>query len=268
VIKKLDFFILIFMLQRKLFFFLISLFFIQFIGYETFSQSPTNLDKTVLYRKEKAFYFDLHNEGWGIGYRKGNHLTYFKTRFWEAEIVGMSHPKEAKTENPYFGDSKTYVYGQMHSLYIIRSGIGFKKMLNDKPYWGGIQLSYVYTGGFSLGLARPKYLYIIYDNPQNPYQYSLSLEQYDPDRHYLENIYGGGPLFKGFDKLKPYPGLYGKFGFNFEFGEYDEKIRAIEVGGTFDYYFKGIPMMAKNKYPNYFLTLYINIQFGKRYNLY
>ena len=234
----------------------------------SFSQSPTNIDKSVLYRKEKAFYFILHNEGWGIGYKKGNRLTYFKAKFYEFELVDMSHPKEAKTENPYFGDSKSFVYGQINSLYIFRSGLSYKKLLNDKPYWGGIQLSYSYSGGFSLGLARPKYLYIINEDAGNPYQYYLSLEQYDPDKHFLDNIYGGGPLFKGFEKVKPYPGLYGKFGFNFEFGEYDEKIRAIEVGTTVDYYFKEIPMMAFNKYPNYFITLYINLQFGKRYNPY
>jgi hypothetical protein len=235
---------------------------------QSFCQSPTNIDKSILYTKEKAFYFILHNEGWGIGYRKGKHLSYKKTRFIEGEIVDMSHPKETKTENPYFGDAHTFVYGQLNSVYIIRGGIGYKKMLNDKPYWGGIQLSYVYTAGISLGLARPKYLYIINMIP-NSNDFYLSLERFDPSKHFLDdNIYGGGPLLKGFESVKPYPGIYGKFGFNFEFGEYDEKIRAIEVGTTFDYYFAQIPMMAFNKYPNYFLTLYINIQFGKRYNIY
>jgi hypothetical protein len=256
------------MLNKKKFYTSLFLTVILLMTVSAFGQSPTNVDKEVLYRKENAYYFILHNEGWGIGYHKGSRLTYFKTRFYEGEIVGMSHPKEAKTENPYFGDSKSYVFGQLNSLYIIRGGVGYKRMLNDKPYWGGVMVGYTYSGGFSLGLARPKYLYIIYDNPKNPYEYYLNLEQYDPIRHYYENIYGGGPLFKGFDKLKPYPGLYGKFGFNFEFGEYDEKIRALEVGGTFDYYFKEIPMMAKNKFPNYFITIYLNIQFGKRYNSY
>ncbi len=235
---------------------------------DTFCQSPTNLDKSVLYRKEKAFHFVLHNEGWGIGYRKGNHLTYFKTRMYECELVGMSHPKETKSENPYFGDAHSFVYGQLNSLYILRGGIGYKKLLNDKPYWGGIQLSYTYFGGFSLGLARPKSLYIINLDNTSPYGYHLTLERYNPSKHFQDNIYGGGPLLKGFEALKPYPGLYGKFGINFEFGEYDEKIRAIEVGAIFDYYFAEIPMMAFNKYPNYFLTLYISVQFGKRYNLY
>ncbi|MCX6231345.1 MAG: hypothetical protein NTZ33_07365 [Bacteroidetes bacterium] len=254
--------------MKKRSFLLLILILSFFVSNTTFSQSPTNLDKAVLYTKEKAFYLVLHSEGWGIGYRKGKHLAFNKTQLFEGEIVDMSHPKETKTENPYFGDAHTFVYGQLNSVYIIRGGTGFKKMLNDKPYWGGVQLSYIYFGGVSLGLARPKYLYIINQVPYSN-EFFLTLERYDPNKHFLDdNIYGGGPLFKGFESLKPYPGLYGKFGFNFEFGEYDEKIRAIEVGTIFDYYFAKIPMMAANKYPNYFLTFYINIQFGKRYNLY
>ncbi|NVN94912.1 MAG: hypothetical protein HXX18_06475 [Bacteroidetes bacterium] len=246
----------------------VLLFLLLLLSTEAICQSPTNLDKAVLYRKEKAFFFVLHNEGWGIGYRKGNHLAFNKTRFWEGELVGMSHPKETKTENPYFSDSHGFVYGQLNSLYILRGGLGYKRMLNDKPYWGGVQLSYVYFGGASLGLARPKSLYIINIDKTNPNGYYLSLERYDPNKHFLDNIYGGGPLLKGFESLKPYPGIYAKFGFNFEFGEYDEKIRAIEVGGIIDYYFAKIPMMAFNDYPNYFLTIYISVHFGKRYNLY
>ncbi len=256
--------------MHKIYKYLAVFFLLMLIAWsEVYCQSPTNLDKAVLYRKEKSFYFVLHNEGWGIGYRKGNRLAFNKTRMFEGELVGMSHPKETKSENPYFGDAHGFVYGQLNSLYVLRGGLGYIRMLNDKPYWGGVQVSYIYFGGASLGLARPKYLYIIKLDSSSPYGYDLVLERYNPETHFLDdNIYGGGPLLKGFESIKPYPGLYGKFGFNFEFGEYDEKIRAIEVGGIIDYYFAKIPMMAFNKYPNYFLTLYINIQFGKRYNLY
>jgi len=242
--------------------------FVTTIVFSSFSQSPANIDKSVLYRKEKSYNFILHNEGWGISYRKGDRLTYFKGRFWEGEIVGMSHPKETKTENNFFGDARSYVYGQLNSVYVLRTGVGFKKLINDKPYWGGVQVSYIYFGGASFALARPKYLYILNFDNIPPYEYHLTLERYDPQKHFYDNIYGGGPLLKGFEKIKPYPGLYAKFGFNFEFGEYDEKIRAIEVGSCLDFYFSKIPMMAFNPYPNYFLTLYLSIQFGKKYNPY
>jgi len=246
-------------------------FMIELTTFKLFSQSssspsPTNIDGKILYTKEKDFFIVLHNEGWGIGYRKGIHKSYKSTRLWELEFVDMSHPKEAKTDNTLFGDANSFVYGQLNSFYILRGGLGYKRMLNDKPYWGGVQVSYNYFLGGSLGFARPKYLYIINVSPSDANSYYLTLERYDPSKHDLSNIYGGGPLLKGFESVKPYPGLYAKFGFNFEFGEYDESIRALEVGTIFDYYFAEIPMMAYNKYPNYFLTVYLSIHFGKRYN--
>ncbi len=235
--------------------------------YSQSSVSPTNIDGKILYTKESDYYLVIHNEGWGVGYRKGFHNNYKTTRNWQIEFVDMCHPKEGTTDNTNFSDAHSFVYGQLNSLYILRSGFGFQKMLNDKPYWGGVQVSYNYYLGGSLGLARPKYLYIINPVAGDPNAAYLTLERYDPAKHILNyNIYGGGPLFKGFEAIKPYPGVYGKLGFNFEFGEYDETIRAIEVGSTFDYYFAEIPMMAFNKYPNYFLTLYLSVHFGKRYN--
>jgi hypothetical protein len=230
------------------------------------SPSPTNIDGKILYTRERNFFFVLHNEGWGIGYRKGYRKSYKLARLWEIEFVDMSHPKEAKTENTMFSDANSFVYGQLNSLYILRGGFGYKRMLNDKPYWGGVQVSYDYYLGGSLGLARPKYLYIMSVDPRDTNSYQLTLERYDPNKHDLYNIYGGGPLLKGFESIKPYPGLYAKFGFNFEFGEYDESTRALEVGAIFDYYFAEVPMIAYNKYPNYFLSVYISLHFGKRYN--
>ncbi len=232
------------------------------------SSSPTNLDGKILYRNEKDFFIVIHSEGWGVGYRKGIYNNYKTKSFWELEFVDMCHPKEAKTDNNNFNDANSFVYGQLNSLYILRAGAGIRRMLNDKPYWGGVQVSYNYFIGGSLGLARPKYLEIInFTSIISPNDsYYLTLERYDPSKHTLSNIYGGGPLFKGFESIKPYPGIYGKLGFNFEFGEYDETIRALEVGAIFDYYFAEIPMMAYNKYPNYFLSLYVSVHFGKRYN--
>lgn len=227
----------------------------------------TDADKGIIYMRERSYYIGLHSQGWGGGWRKSFFKTGFKKRILEIELVKMNHPKETRTENPYFGNASSYIFGQLNSIYVARFGTGFYKILNDKPYWGGIQLSYVLSGGFSCALARPKYIYYIIPDASNM-DYTLSLERYDPNIHTQDYIYGGGPILKGFEKLKPYPGAYVKLGMMFEFGEYAEKTRAVEIGTTFDVYASEIPMMAFNTYPRYFLTFYVNFQFGKRYNLY
>ena len=51
------------------------------------------------------------------------------------------------------------------------------------------------------------------------------IERYDPNNP-LQNsntIVGRAPFIDGLDKIGLHPGLYGKFGFNFEFGS--EKLK-------------------------------------------
>jgi hypothetical protein len=150
-------------------------------------------------------------------------------------------------------------------------------MINRKPYWGGVEVRGFFYGGFDLGFAKPSYLYINYydfvDN--NLITNRTVLERYDPKRHFpdigtnpntLSDIYGRGPLLSGFDKIKLYPGLYVKGGFNFEFGEANDKIKAIEIGAAVDIFPKPVPVMAFVDPTYFFITGYLSFHFGKRYN--
>lgn len=207
----------------------------------------------------------IHTSGFGLGYRSGKHITGYKKRMFEIELTGMKHPKEIRTVNPYFENSKSYIYGKENSFLLVRAGIGKQKIINSKPYWGGVELRYFYYGGLSLGLLKPVYLYILHET-STPYQYNLSIEKYDPDKHFAENIFGRASYFQGFNKLKPMPGLYFKTGVNFEYGAYDESIKAIEAGVALDVYSKSVPIMAFVKNRNYFVSLYLSFHFGSRGN--
>ncbi|NTW33013.1 MAG: hypothetical protein HGB12_10365 [Bacteroidetes bacterium] len=119
------------------------------------SLSDTILNETkVLLRKEQSGFLMIHTQGFGAGYRTGRHLTGYKKRMFEIELTGMKHPKEVKIINPYFENSKSYVYGKENSFLLIRAGIGIQKIINSKPYWGGVELKYYYYGGLSLGLLN------------------------------------------------------------------------------------------------------------------
>lgn len=247
---------------------LFSVFFIIIISFPAFSQDSTTIAPDlvgVLLRREESGCLLLHSNGWGAGYRFGKNITWYKKRIYGFEFATMKHPKETKIRNPYYFNSKSYIYGKLNYVFLFRGDIGTQHVLFAKPNWGGVAVRYFYSGGISLALLKPVYLYVLTDNAST-YEYDLSTEKYDPHLHYLNNIYGRAPFTKGINEIGIRPGACVKGGFNFEYGPYMEKLRTLEVGAVLDFFPKPIEMMAFND-PNYFfLSIYFSFHFGKRYN--
>jgi hypothetical protein len=206
----------------------------------------------------------LHTNGWGLKFRKGKNITALRQFMWELEWSTYKSPKEIKQVNPYYSDSRAYIYGKLNYLSFLRGGVGFQHILNRKPYWGGIQLSWIYSGGISLGLTKPSYLYIIHTI--NDQEFEIVEERYDPDVHNIDYIYGRGSFLAGILELGFYPGIYLKTGLDFEYGARNKALSSLEVGTTFDVSPIAIPIMAYNPKQRFFLTIYISFTFGKRYN--
>jgi hypothetical protein len=217
----------------------------------------------VLLKKEYTLGLTIHILGMGANFRKGINKTFFNSRIFEIEIVSMKHPKQVRVINPYYYDAKSYVYGKLNHVYILRAGYGSKILLNRKPYWGGVELRVLYMGGLSVAFAKPVYL-IFWDET---YTYRKE-EKYNPDNYYhsSEYIIGRAPFTDGLGEIKVYPGIFTKAGLNFEFGALNSKIRALEAGGILEYFPIAIPIMAFNPAQNFFLTFYLNFSLGKRYN--
>jgi len=239
-------------------------------------EEADTLGDNILLRKELYGAAIFHSAGWGFGFRIGQNRTYYNKKMFEFDLVEMKSPKEYKRSNASFTNSRRYVYGKLNNLYLLRAGYGAQKLLNRKPYWGGIEVRLFYYGGLSVGLAKPVYLYIAnYTIVDNQLYYDITTEKYDPEVHFPWrvnipsrdiDIYGKAPVYKGFNEIKPFPGAYAKLGFNFEYGSYNQSIKAIEVGATIDAFPKAIPVMAFNDPYHFFINVYISFTFGKRYN--
>jgi hypothetical protein len=248
--------------------FLLSLSFIMAISDYAYSQMEEidgydSIADRVLLKKEMTGGITIHNLGMGVNFRKGINKTYFNSRIFEAEVVSMKHPKQVRLINPYYYDAKSFVYGKLNYVVILRGGYGFKKLLNRKPYWGGIELRVLYMGGVSLALAKP--VYLVFWDETITYR---KTEKYDPDNpfHDEEYIYGRAPFAEGLGEIKLYPGIFAKGGLNFEFGKLNSKIRALEVGGVAEFFPIAIPIMAFNPANSFIFTFYLNFSLGKRYN--
>ncbi len=238
-------------------------------SYDKYDQDEfSDVSDSVLLLKEMSGGFILHSMGWGLEFRKAKNLTVFNKRFIEFDFTEMKSPKEVRVVNPYFANAKSYIYGKLNSIFLLRGGIGLQRLLNNKPYWGGVELRYFFSGGAALALAKPVYLNIINMVSISPtyFEYELTTEKYDPDKHFRDNIYGRAAFLKGINEISLYPGIYGKTGLNFDFGNYASVIKALEVGAALDVFPIAVPMMAYNDPERFFLTIYVSISFGKRYN--
>jgi len=238
-------------------------------SYAQFDTEITDsLENKILYNRQKTYGIVLHNLGMGLVYRTGKRLSIFKTRMYEIEFVSMKSYKQVKMINPYVINSKRYVYGKTNDAFFLRANVIWKKLLNRKPYWGGVEVRFMYGGGLSIGIAKPYYLFVIKDISSSGQTFSIVPERYDPDKHSNTDIYGRAPFSKGFNEITIHPGLHLKTGLNFEFGTQSTKIKSLEIGAAIDILPGGLTIMFNNDNQIFFPALYLSFSLGKRFNKY
>lgn len=218
----------------------------------------------IIYSHERMGTIIAHTQGIGLGYRWGRNTTAFRTRVYSVEFVNVKSLKQIHSINPYFGNAKRFVNGKMNEVFFLRGGLANKQLLNRKPLWGGIELRWLYEGGATVAFEKPYYLFIIsyYEGIGNELNYTVETAQYDP----AYDIYGRAPFTKGLDELSLKPGLYAKTGFNFEFGHVQTRIQSFEAGAILEFFPQSIEIMASDDNNRFFITLYINVSIGSRFN--
>ncbi len=251
-------------------FLLISFFSFQLAAQELkddLSRLQKGEDVNVLYRNESSFGLFAHtNGGIGLAYRRGKHVTGKRNRMFELEAQNFKHPKEVKSINPYYENSKGFIYGKLNSILIIRSGVGYQNVLYQKSDKKSVEIRFSYFVGATLAFAKPVYLEIIRDNTVNGLtSQTISTERYNPEIHFTNNIYGKASFFKGVDQTKIYPAGYAKLALSFEYADRYNSIKAIETGVVADLYPKAMPIMAFNKKQQVYVSLYLKLIWGKKW---
>ena len=244
----------------------------------TFQPKQIEFDwKGIVYRYEKAFEFSLHTNGFILGYNSGRILTYNKTRYYHFSIGYMGDPRERRqNKNIPLANmtSKSFSYGKLNSLYVLRAGIGRKKYQSEKAKRKGIALGYSYEVGPAIAMLKPNYLYLLFSENQN----GTLVDELRAERYSSENadvfldynrIYGGGGFTRGWKELTFTPGLQARGGILFSLGAYDKYVKMIEVGIMADLFIKKISILAETEAVSnkpYFINLYLTLQLGARRN--
>jgi hypothetical protein len=229
--------------------------------------SGSELDNPdIQLRNESYFGVNINSHGWGISYRRGKHKTGTLKRMLDFDFVGYRHPKEVKISNRSgSNNSRSYYYGKLNNASFLRAGYGFQKVIFDEELPGALQIRLNYYTGASLGILKPVYLEIYKPSQIFPDRYELVTEKYNPEKHFVENIYGKAPYLKGINELSINPGVYGKFGVSFEYGPDQEVVRAIEAGVVVDFHPKAMQVMAFNSNNPLTFSFYVTVNWGKRW---
>ena len=77
-------------------------------------------EKPVLMKNEATYGVNTHTSGTiGFQFRRSFNITGYKKRIYEGDFIGMRHPKEIRTVNPYFDNAKSYVFGKLNSFNVL-----------------------------------------------------------------------------------------------------------------------------------------------------
>lgn len=226
------------------------------------------IDNQIIYSNEKSGFVVAHSNGIGIGYRTGKVSSVFTARSLAFELVTLQSAKQWKTINPYYANSKRYVYGKLNDVAVLRSGFSSKQLLNRKPYWGGVEVHWVYEAGLNMAIVKPYYLFVIVikESPVGGPQYSVETKKFNADAMSFDEIYGRAPFTKGLNEIKLVPGAFGKLGLNFEFGTIKTTTRSMEAGIILDFFPQSVQIIDNNNNQTIFLNFYVSLAIGKRFN--
>lgn len=230
----------------------------------------------VLYKKEAYGGISLNMNGYGAFFTYGKYKGAYKLNLLSLDFNFVKHEKETKTYNQLQDpNARSYFYGKENNFYTIRTAFGRKNILTPKLRNKGVQIGYSWQVGPSFGFTKPVYLEIIYLTEGPISQPYLQVEKFDPDKHYIDNIYGRASGLRGFSELKFHPGLFGKFAFNFDYSNDKQGLKGIETGLALDAFTQRIPIMAPkildDKMDNprnhqFFVSAYINFFIGNKFD--
>lgn len=236
--------------------------------------------KNILYFEEMSFGGRLHTSGWSIFYDRAKNMTYYKRKVYQIELGEIRHPKWKKqassNTNPGIpgntSPAKSFHYGKQHNFYQLKASIGRRRQIAQKGEKNGIEATYSYLFGPSLGILKPYTLNIIKLNPDRNNEIVKIRYSKEDEERFLDKdlIYGHAGFFHGIFRSKFVPGIQAKFGLNFDWAYYNERVKRVEMGVIAEAYLQEIPMMvetANNSNLNsfYFVNLYLSVQFGKRW---
>ena len=226
----------------------------------------------IVYNKELAFDFRINTfRGFSFAVNVGKIITYDKTRFYHFEFGNLRHPKEFKQNDQFsrrFGGQRSFFFGKQNSMFALRGGWGTKKYFSEKASTRGVAVGISYEIGPSIGILKPYYLELIKSIDASPVEERYTVDNQDIFLD-VNRVQGAAPFSKGITELAFLPGAQAKFSFHFDWGAFDEYVKAMDIGIMGDFYLKKADILVDDglegvQNRQFFINLFVSLQLGKR----
>jgi hypothetical protein len=213
------------------------------------------------YRKQSAFGLELRTNGYGFFYELGKRRSPRFTNTYSLEITEIKHRKEDKLGGAENFFSNSYVFGKENNFYQAKLGFGQQYILGQKGNKNGVAIIANLAGGLALGFVKPYFLQVV-DSVGRQKTIGFA----DDSTTFLDrgSILGGAGFTKGWNQVKLRPGLFLRGSLRFDFGRYNEKVQALEIGMSVEFYSQKVPIMVYNDPKQLFFQGHIAFVFGNR----
>jgi hypothetical protein len=212
------------------------------------------------FRKQSVFGLQVRTNGYGFFYELGKRRSPRFTNLYSIELSEIKHRKEEKGGTESFF-SNAFVYGKQHNFYQAKLGFGQQYIVGQKGNKNGVAVTANVNAGLALGFLKPYYLQV-----QDASGEEKTIKYTDDSLTFLSrgNIIGGAGFTKGWSELKLKPGLFLKSSLRFDFGRYNDKVQALEIGMSLEAYAQKIPIMILNDAKRLFFQGHVAFVFGRR----
>lgn len=214
----------------------------------------------LTYSRQNIFALQLRTDGYGLFFEHGRNKTPRKTATYLFELTETKHPKEEKSVNSSGIFSNSFVYGKINNLYSAKLGYGQQYILGQKGNKNGVAVMAIYQGGLAMGLLRPYYVQVNESGGGRDIKY----ESADSALFLSGPILGASGIRKGWSELEVVPGAFAKLALRFDFGQYNEIVKGVQIGVTAEAYSKEIPMLVGSKPERFFYNINFALLFGRR----
>jgi len=231
------------------------------LSFSSYGQVPDKEDGGTLMRRDYSiglnFNANAGASGWGVGFEYAVQKNYKYRKTYGFTFTNIRHPKEFKVFS-VLSNSRGYYLGKINSLVSLRPTYGGKLALFRAKRENGIEISFKWSAGPSLGLVKPVYLRIDKQN-NTPID-----EKYDPEIHNVENIAARSSWARGLNEGRIQIGGFLKTGIDFNFSTVKNKISGGEIGILLDYFASPIQLLHNNDGNRIFASLYLQFNLGQK----